>query len=72
VSAVVVAHSDKDLAFEFSSQPPVFGVLHRTVESAQFTAQAFTRVLREAEVRISMEAGAAGWTTFSSSACDGR
>jgi transposase InsO family protein len=30
-------------------------VLRRPVESAQFTSQAFTAVLREAEVRISMD-----------------
>src|SRR5512135_2710393 len=30
-------------------------VLRRPVESAQFTSQAFTTVLREAEVRISMD-----------------
>ena len=45
-------------------KPEIFN----TDQGSQFTGFAFTSVLRDAEVRINMEAGAGGWTTCSSNA----
>jgi putative transposase len=44
-------------------KPEIFN----TDQGSQFTSHAFTSVLREAEVRISMDGRGAGWTTSSSS-----
>jgi len=46
-------------------RPKIFN----TDQGSQFTSADFTEVLREAKVRISMEAVGAGWTTCSSSVC---
>jgi len=44
-------------------KPEIFN----TDQGSQFTSQAFTTVLREAEVRISMDGRGGGWTMSSSS-----
>jgi putative transposase len=49
-------------------KPEIFN----TDQGSQFTSHAFTSVLREAEVRISMDGRGAGWTTSSSSASGDR
>jgi putative transposase len=48
-------------------KPEIFN----TDQGSQFTSHAFTSVLREAEVRISMDGRGRGWTTSSSSVSGG-
>lgn len=43
--------------------------IFNTDQGSQFTSLAFTQMLVDADVRISMDGGAGGWTTFSSNGC---
>ena len=55
-------------ALERFGKPEIFN----TDQGSQFASQDFTAVLRNAEVRISMDGRVAGWTTSSSSGCGAR
>lgn len=46
--------------------------IFNTDQGSQFTSNEFTRTLREAGTRISMDGEAAGWTTSWSNDCGGR
>jgi putative transposase len=57
-----------DEALARFGRPEIFN----TDQGSQFTSAAFTGRLADADIRISMAAAAAGWTTSSSNGCGGR
>jgi hypothetical protein len=60
VRTKAAAQNDPTAAFESSSQPPLSKMLRRPLESAQFTGVAFTGVLLDRGVSISMD-GKGAW-----------
>ncbi|EMD81903.1 putative transposase [Pacificimonas flava] len=60
-----VAALEEDLARD--GRPEIFNLDH----SSQFTSHGFTGLLRDAEVRISMDGRGDRWTTSSSNASGG-